>query len=104
MNRIDQAIKDRDEILALLVGHDRRAVSALEHGEDLELLRRITKAPLDAALPLAIERAWMRGHSRRSILKASGVTHEQLDSHVAGMYRVRASQTSAPAYKSQKTA
>ena len=88
MNAIDQGLADRDALLAMLVAEDRWAAAALKNADDLALLRRIAKAPLPDAMALAIERAWMRGHSRRLISTALGVTSADLSPYVAAMYAV----------------
>ena len=86
MNRIDQRIQDRETLLAMLVSDDRWATAALKRSDDLALLRRIAKAPLDDARALAVERAWMRGTPRNQIAKALGITDDELCPYVAAIY------------------
>lgn len=86
MNRIDQSIQDSKTLLMMLIEHDRWAVAALERKDDLALLRRIAKAPIEDALSLAIERALMRGHGDHAIAKALGITRAELNHHIAAIY------------------
>lgn len=74
LNRIDQMIADRDAVLRLALEGDRYALRALEHGDDIALLRRIAKAGLVGARGIAVQRAESRGHARHLIARALGVT------------------------------
>lgn len=86
MTTIERAVSDRNALLAMVVGGDHWATAALERGDDLALLRRITKAGLTEALPLAIERACMRGEGMLKMARAAGLTVDELRSHIATIY------------------
>ena len=83
MNTIDRKIADRDVLLGSLIAADRFAVAALERKDDLALLRRIAKACIIDAVPLAVERASLRGNGNVKIARALGVAVAEVESHVA---------------------
>lgn len=90
MNMIDRRIQDRDTLLALLVSGDRYAAAALARKDDMAVLRRIAKAGITDAWPLAIERAMMRGRGRRDITKALGISPADLNHYIADIYARKA--------------